>query len=403
MKNAWGSPLSIRNNIKDSRVTSQNIQEVIIKYCLGQADAEEMEILDVWLSQKHNQSTFQEYVRANYIIERSMNTFNSEKGKKIIMERIKEQKVKLVKMRVRFIAKYAALFVFAFGLGYALLNHNDAILNNQTLPEEKEEFITLELDNGDIEIINPDREKSIYDTKGNSVGSQKGTILTYKNDIDGGNLKFNTLRVPHGKTIEISLADGTKVHLNSGSSLRYPLNFQKGHKRRVTLEGEAYFEVTSNAQHPFTINADSLTVEVLGTKFNVSAYPEDMVTSVVLLEGSVELGNSTKNAEKNVLLKPDQIGLFNKSNDSILTQKVNTKIYTAWMDGELIFRNLPFQGIIKKLERHFNVTIECENETINNGIFNASFNNEGLERILGYFNEIYGIDYTIENDTIQIK
>src|SRR5690606_36367432 len=114
-------------------------------------------------------------------------------------------------------------------------------------------------------------------------------------------LAYNTLKIPFGKKFRLQLSDGTMVHINSGSTLKYPIKFIAGENRQVYLDGEAFFDVAKDKKHPFIVNADNLNVRVLGTHFNVSNYPEDAVTDVVLVEGSVGMYRSNEefDASKN--------------------------------------------------------------------------------------------------------
>ena len=203
----------------------------------------------------------------------------------------------------------------------------------------------------------------------------------------------------------MQLSDGTTVHLNSGTTLKYPVKFIAGENRQVFLDGEAFFDVAKDKKHPFIVNADNLNVRVLGTHFNVSNYPEDAVTDVVLVEGSVGMYNVKEefDANKNTVLKPGYKGSFNKQNNVIFTKPVITDIYTSWINGGLTFRNMTFKNIITKLERRYNVTIVNKNEKLANEKFNASFSDESIEKVMSYFNDIHGINYTIKNNQILIK
>src|SRR5690606_25698590 len=126
--------------------------------------------------------------------------------------------------------------------------------------------------------------------------------------------------IPKGKKFQIQLSDGTLVHLNAGSSLRYPVDFLSEGPRQVFLSGEAYFDVAKNASNPFIVNVDDLEVRVLGTQFNVSAYSEDEYIDVVLVEGSVNLN---KKEGDMVELSPGQKGSYKQNSDSITVNEVN--------------------------------------------------------------------------------
>ena len=195
------------------------------------------------------------------------------------------------------------------------------------------------------------------------------------------------------------------MHLNAGTTLRYPVKFIAGENRQVFLDGEAFIDVAKDKKHPFIVNADALNVRVLGTHFNVSNYPEDAATDVVLVEGSVGMYRSNEefDSTKNTILKPGFKGSFNKENTVISTKAVITDIYTSWINGGLTFRNMTFKNIITKLERRYNVIIVNKNEKLASEKFNASFSDESIEKVMSYFNDIHGINYTIKNNQILIK
>ncbi|MCD0464210.1 FecR family protein [Flavobacterium sp. ENC] len=299
----------------------------------------------------------------------------------------------------------AASIVVLFGIGFAVYKQNITDKAPQQKFDIKSTDIVLQLEDGNVQIISEDHTIQVRDSKGNIVGNQSGDKLVYKNDSDLEKLSYNTIKIPYGKKFQLQLSDGTLVHLNSGTTLKYPVKFIAGENRQVFLEGEAFFDVAKDKKHPFIVNADKLNVRVLGTHFNVSNYPEDESTDVVLVEGSVGMyrNNEKFNPDSNTILKPGYKGSFDRENDKIFTKPVLTDIYTSWINGGLTFRNMTFKNIITKLERRYNVTIINKNEKLANEKFNASFKEESIEKVMSYFNDIHGINYTIKNNQILIK
>ncbi|WP_338358410.1 FecR family protein [Yeosuana marina] len=296
--------------------------------------------------------------------------------------------------------KYAAIAILFLGVTYMYTNGFFVKDNIVTIPEDS---ITLQLENGKIEILNEDGSKQIVDQQGHVIGSQKGQQLVYENDSNKKELVYNTLTIPYGKRYELKMSDGTIAHLNSGTSLRYPVNFIKGMDREVFVNGEVNFDVAKDPDNPFIVKADNLNVKVYGTVFNVSAYSEDKAAEVVLVEGSVAMyTNDTKEQEKTMLV-PGIKGSLDKENLTISTEKVDTQIYTSWMNGELFFRNMSFENIVKKLERHYNKKIVITDVALKKEIFNAHFKEEPIENVLGYFKESFHLEYRIEGDNIYIN
>lgn len=298
----------------------------------------------------------------------------------------------------------AASVVVLLGVGF-FYKQNIQTKTIQPKFDFKSTDIVLQLEDGKVQIIHEDNSVQVLDSKGNVVGNQAGNKLVYENNSNLEKLSYNTIKIPYGKKFQLQLSDGTLVHLNSGTTLKYPVKFIAGENRQVFLDGEAFFDVAKDKKHPFIVNADNLNVRVLGTHFNVSNYPEDAATDVVLVEGSVGMYNSNEefNADKNTILKPGYKGSYNRENATIMTKPVITDIYTSWINGGLTFRNMTFKNIITKLERRYNVTIINKNEKLANEKFNASFKEESIENVMSYFNDIHGINYTIKNNQILIK
>ena len=317
----------------------------------------------------------------------------------IVAQGKKRSRTGPVKRIVRY-ASVAAMFIGMLTLGY-FYRQGALAASPKSVLVPANEAITLQLGDGTIKVIDPESNKEVRDGNGNLVASQERHQLNYQDTGDVEELVYNTLTVPYGKRFDVVLSDGTVVFMNSGTELKYPIAFLKEGHREIYIEGEAYFDVAPDTGRPFVVNAGDLDVEVLGTQFNVLAYPEDVVTDVVLVEGSV--GLTKGDIMENVVLSPGEKGMFDRGSNTIAARKVNTGIYTAWRTGELVFRRTPFENLAKKLERHYNVSIVIENEALKQEVFSASFNNETIETVLGFLNDSYDIDYAIVDNTIYIK
>jgi len=298
------------------------------------------------------------------------------------------------------ILKYVAAIILLVGLAYFYKMHfiNDS--GSLSIPEDS---ITLKLENGNIEVITASGNKKVIDINGKIVGILSGEKLSYqKKDVDIKKLVYNELRIPNGKTFQLELSDGTNVYLNAGTLLKYPVNFIKGKNRQVFLEGEAYFEVTKDTAHPFIVSANDIDIRVLGTKFNVNSYKESKYINTVLIEGSVAIykENDTKNL---TYLTPGHIASWSNLENSISIDKVDTKEYTAWIDGKLIFKRRTFAEILKVLERHFDIEIINNYDSLNSQRFLASFDTESIEQILEYFKKTNDFNFEIISNKIIIN
>ena len=383
-------------------MTVKKSERLMVKFITNQASHEEIERLTEWLKEEENQIVFKEFVKTNYAIDTAMNSFDSAEVKKQISERIQKDNNVFYKRRFSSYYKYAAILIVVLGGFYFYKNSNiSESKQNVIIPRQDE--IVLQLENNSQETIDTADIRNITDKDGNIIGRQEKNRLVYNKAYSEGKLVYNTIKIPYGKKFEVQLSDGTIVHLNAGTQLTYPVQFLRSQARKVQLAGEAYFEVAKDKAHPFTVNTHEVSVEVLGTKFNVDTYIENSSTDIVLVEGKVSLYKGQKTNENQVYLKPGLRGSNIKGQSAITIEEVNTNYYTAWVKGSLVFKNASFNDIIKKLERQYNVTFINRNKMLGKEIFNARFDNEPIEVVLKYFSDSYKIDYNINRDKIIIN
>jgi len=387
----------------------KNIEKLIVKYLTNSISKKEWDELNLWFEQNKDTKTFHEYIKINYVIEDLMSESNTEKTKKAILEKIKKDKRSVVTLRITKFLKYAAVLILLVGLGYVYEQgfFSDRFDNSIDIASPNADKIILEHEDGNLEVLSERAVVDIVNSEGEVIGKQEGNRLTYNDSnygltTDSEELVYNQLNVPYGKRFELELSDGTIAHLNAGSSLKYPVRFLKEGKREVFLVGEIFLDVAKDTNRPFTIRtSDNLDVHVLGTRFNVSNYPEDTTTEVVLVKGSV--GLQVNDESSAIMLEPGFKGSFDKQDKNITTTPVITGIYTSWVKGELVFRGMSLENILKKLERHYNVAITNQNLEFSQKKFNANFGNEPIETVLDYFKNIYGIDYTIDDKNVTLK
>ena len=222
------------------------------------------------------------------------------------------------------------------------------------------------------------------------------SLWFYFNPIEIETTASATIVSPLGARTQFTLPDGTMGWLNNGSSLEYKSNFTN--QREVELIGEAYFEVIKTNNKKFVVNISDFSVEVFGTKFNVSAYEEDLESSVVLEEGKVRIKNSISGISE--LLDPDERFSLNKSSKTASITRVSAEDYTIWREGQLKFRNEPLGEVLKKIERWYNVDLQLTDQKLLNYRFRANFQNEPIEEILRMISMTTPISYTIEDRLI---
>lgn len=378
-------------------------RDILVKYLKGLTTPEETQRVEEWILLSEDNATTFNRIKTGFAIEilsKEQPAADVEKTYRNF-KAVHINRKKIVPLRfgplLRFAAAIVLILITSFLIYYRIENKKHLIVPENT--------ITLIEENGSIKVMDENGNIKVHDGMGNIIAKQKGKSLVYIKGTTNNKLVYNTLTVPYGKTFEVALSDGTFVHLNSGSSLRYPVQFVKGMKRQVFVEGEAFFDVAKDSLHPFLVSADRLNVRVLGTQFNVSAYQEDEVTEVVLVEGSVSLFSTDNGNDpiKNTKLEPGYKASFEKQHEEITSTPVITDIYTSWRKGELAFRNMTLENILKKLERHYDVDIINTNEAVSKERFNANFGKQpNLTKVLEDLKRNYGIDYKIEHEKITI-
>lgn len=195
-----------------------------------------------------------------------------------------------------------------------------------------------------------------------------------------------------GSTI---LPDGTKVWLNSSSYLKYPSLFS-GQTREVTLDGEAYFEVTSDAEKPFIVHSGNSSVKVLGTEFNMDAYSSNGFIATTLVEGSIEFSYQNENNKHvTLLMEPDEQAYFDKKASKARINEAYVPKDIAWKNGQIILRDTPLSEILWTLSKRFNVEFVIKDPALYKHSFTGVFTNQQIERVLEHFKRSSGIRYKI--------
>ena len=203
--------------------------------------------------------------------------------------------------------------------------------------------------------------------------------------------QYITLEANAGIRTHFNLPDGTVVYLNSGSSLSYPVPYDSK-ERKVCLSGEAYFKVTHNEKQPFIVSAfgDRYNVRVLGTEFNMQAYASEDQISTTLVKGSVNV--EVKNKIGKIYkweLKPSEKAVCDIDEGKVLITKVNTIYETAWMEGKLMFKNMPLPQVLKRLSYFYNVKFEIQDPVINSYYFNGTFESQTIISSFGLFEDFF--------------
>jgi ferric-dicitrate binding protein FerR (iron transport regulator) len=225
-----------------------------------------------------------------------------------------------------------------------------------------------------------------------------------------------------GARKKITLPDGTQVWLNSDTHLSYDENMNKGQERMVKLSGEAFFDVAHNEDHPFIITTDKISIRVLGTAFNVKAYPRDSITETALIRGLVELTVTDRPTQKIVLRPSEKISIVENIQAKESGRTPQSKTFdrkliledikevaigevavvqeTSWTNDMLVFKNEQFEEMVPRLERWYNVTIEIRSDKLRKRRFTGIFKEEPLEAALEALQLIEPFRYRINDERL---
>ena len=199
------------------------------------------------------------------------------------------------------------------------------------------------------------------------------------------------IHCPIGTRTKFQLPDGTIGWLNSGSSVKYPVNFTNN--RHVEVTGEAWFDVVHQKSNVFQVITPYFDINVLGTQFNVVAYENEKFAEVILERGKVQV--SGKHDGFISELTPDEHLIFNKSTKEMVKTSIDAKSYTSWKDGLMIFKNEPMSEIARRLERRYHTEIILHGDSLQSSLFRATFLDENLEEICKMLSTVAPINYRI--------
>jgi len=378
------------------------IERKIINFLNCESSIEELNFLLKWIEKKNNLKVFKDYISVNHFSNLAMSRANQEKIIKEIKDRINSKQTKReLNFSFKNIFKYVAIISISIAVGYynqmrkGATDEKKVVLDPNKVTLQTSSGNQIVLENLDDKLIKIDDEILIKKESKKIVFDQKKGIKK---------LSYNILTVPYGKRFDVELSDGSIVYLNSGSSLKFPVQFINGMERKVYLDGEAFFNISENNKDIFKVVSNDAITEVYGTQFNVKSYKEDSFSEIILVDGSLGVKGLSDNQEI-VSLKPGFRANVNQSNEKIEIFKVNTKIYTSWIDGRVIFRDENIDSMILKLERLYNVIITNDNKKLSDNFFNATIvvEEESIDEVMGYLKEVYNIKYQKFNNKIVIK
>ncbi len=342
------------------RITEEQIINLIQAYHQKTISEEGIRSLNDWLNSTPNsENEFANYLallKEGEIISRVNTIDKDEAWNNISKEVMKINSINKTRKLRQWLA-YAAAAVVIFAVSYIMVFQKQdqydfsKNYNFDAIASVGSNKATLTLEGGQVLSLNEETASVIAEEYGTLIYKDSTNRIIYSNaNTLEAKLTYNRIDVPRGGEYLLTLADGTKVWLNSESSLKYPVQFVSDN-REVELIGEAYFEVAHDASKPFLVKAGNAEVKVLGTKFNISSYTNEACLATTLVEGSVEFNMLGKTQ----LLKPGFQIQVKKGENNFQLNKVETEFYTSWTEGVFRFKNQPLEKICNQFSRWYNV------------------------------------------------
>lgn len=365
------------------------ISKLVVKLINGELTASEQASLDEWISADPANSILLEKLLDRNLWENEvaqMNSFNTEKALEEVLQRLHTEGKSdsrsgwFSRPLWKFVAA-AAVILVVFAIVFKRYDSKGTAENLQVKSRdttEQNDKVMLTLSDGSKVDIASLANGTLK--QGQATVSNQDNGLTYK--VDGvsqensSSTAFNTLTVPMGKQYQITLPDGTEVWLNSKSSLTYPVAFNTS-ERLVELSGEGYFEVAHVAKQPFKVKSGNQVVKVLGTHFNIEAYPEDQRTVTTLVEGSV----SVENENSSIKIKPGQ-RVINLPTAKLRSEPASVTDVLAWKNGLFSFNDDRIEDIMRKVARSYNMEVEYQGDVKDTRFWGVFPRDKGLSSLL---------------------
>ena len=338
------------------------ISEIIAAYLSGEVLSEsERQEVEAWL-RDHDGEKEVEVLRGMFrsarLVKEAPGTRGASVMKKIEAKVVSRRVGRKLKIRWSYSVAAAIAVLLCSVLLYRWLGTNQ---ENQVVPRDVRQNVNtsiahLKLNTGEVVELEKYDGKFIREDSVQIANENATLRYTATDSVAPEKVEFNTLVIPRGSEYNIVLADGTKVFLNAGSEISYPVVFA-GDKREVKLKGEAYFEVRKDERRPFFVQAGDVQIQVLGTSFNVTAYPGRGRIETTLEEGKIQLTDGRESVE----VSPGKQAIYDIEDGRFEVKQVDTKLYTAWKDGYYKFDQMTLEDIMETLALWYDLNVFYRN------------------------------------------
>ncbi|MBS2210443.1 DUF4974 domain-containing protein [Carboxylicivirga mesophila] len=378
------------------------LSALIVKYLRGTRDAQAQAKLEEWKTINSANRNFIEDIRDPNLLGEELKVYNSFDSNKAWDQFVITNKLnRNSSIYMQPLLRVASIIVLLISIGGVLYFLNTMREQPQQLTESSIQPGTsnavLVVDNHSIALS--DTVNTVLEDKSELIASISNGQINYNNEVSS--LLEMTVKVPIKSEYQFVLSDGTKVWMNAGSTVTFAHPF-KGNTRSIKAEGEVYLEVAKDATRPFVVELpNSNSIEVLGTQFNVKAYPDEHLHKTVLVEGSV-LWKSNNGTER--LMEPGQLLTMNSSDNWIEVKNVDVNQYIAWKEGLFVYEGERLEDIMRSLARWYGVTVTYQDEVIKDLHFSVDVKRyEHLNDILKMLEVTEKIYFTINGSEIIVN
>jgi ferric-dicitrate binding protein FerR (iron transport regulator) len=388
------------------------LAELLVKELTGELTEKEKEQLDL-LEKEDAKKEIMDSVREKSIdFDRisQYQQFNIEEARKKVDWRVRFQQKNKSRKLTQFL-KYAAVIALPLALAVYMIfevanteqNYVSQVPVEIPAGETKAQLYlsdgsTVNLENKESDLIR-EKDGSLIEKGEEGLNYQTGEDATKT-----GQVAENIVVTPVGGEYQLTLSDGTKVWMNAKSEIRYPVRFT-GNKRKVKVSGEVYFEVAKDLKKPFIVDVNDVEIKVLGTQFNVMAYPEERSIQTTLVEGAVRLNaKGLSGNNETVDLIPGKQADYDRFSKTVETKEVDVEQYIAWKNGKFVFEKETLNDIMRKLERWYDVKVFFQTHELKHKRFTARIDRYGnINDILDKMEQTTDVQFVIKNNVIQIR
>ncbi|WP_345949680.1 FecR domain-containing protein [Mucilaginibacter sp. PAMB04274] len=366
-------------------------EKLIQKYAEGTCNEQERAIVESWHLYDLSESTVEPSAQ-------SINEAHS-RGRQAVIAHLQANR-SVRKLLPQILAAASVLIFLGIGAFFLFANYNAATIEKKLSaikPGSNQAILTLA--NGQqINLTNAENRKlAVQGSK--RIKQAADGFLTYQlnsTDVNDNTVEYNSINTPVGGQYHLTLADGTNVWLNASSSIKFPTIF-KGTERKVEVAGEVYFEVAHNAAKPFKVVTDKQVIEVLGTHFNVNAYPDEANIKTTLLEGSVKVSAN----DASTIIKPGQQSVLHEGRLNV-NKAVDLDEAIAWKNGYFQFNDERIESVMRKLSRWYNIDMQYQGEPLNEGFSGTISRSKNISQVLKMLERTKAVHYKIEGRRVTI-